>query len=110
MIGHKKSTSRVIKRQRLSVEANRTIFALVVTLSLLILSLLAGQFYLNSSSAQKVYRVTQLKELNNELKNNQEDFNSKLTEALSFTNIQSTDQVLDMNEPESKQFINGKKS
>ena len=92
-------------RTRLSVETNRTIFALLLTLALLTISLATGYLFINNQSAQKAYRLSQVQEQNNDLINQSQGLEAKLVEVSSASNLEEQKQVENMDQPETRIFI-----
>lgn len=92
-------------REPLSLKINKTIFALVITLGLMIVILAVLFLTMVSSSGQKGYLLKELQIQNNQLQTENEKLKTELTEKLSFQKIENTEKVKEMTKPEAKVFI-----
>lgn len=100
-----RKTKYASRRTRFSVEANQTINWLLITLTALILVLSSSYILLKSKSAQQVYLLTDIQKNRTKLQSESEGLNAKLVEALSFQQLEGTNQVKSMAEAESKTFV-----
>lgn len=92
-------------REPLSLRVSKTIKALIITLTLMILVLATLFLTMMSSSGQKGYELKQLQIQNKELQTEREKLKTALTEKLSFQKIENTDVIKEMIKPEQKIFV-----
>ncbi|MFH1533919.1 MAG: hypothetical protein ABID64_03230 [Nitrospirota bacterium] len=89
----------------LHAEAKKTVKALIVTLSLMIVALSIGFFITTNDSTQKGYTLQQQKLKNEHLKSENTSLITKITQATAFSKIESSDKVDEMEEETEKNYV-----
>ncbi len=98
-------TSLKFQREPLSLRINRTIKALIVTLSIMIVVLATFFLAMISSSGQRGYELKQLQIENRELESEMERLKRMVTETLSFQKVEESTKIKEMQKPEQKIYI-----
>lgn len=89
----------------LRTETHQTIRLLIGTLGAMIVILIVSFFALTNASAQKGYTLQQAQLQNQELKDQQESLTARITEIASFTKLQTTPTIENMQMSENVQYI-----
>ena len=107
IIEYNKKVGQIRTKQTLRTEVRKTIRALIITLTTMIV-ILGGVFLaLTTKSAEKGYSLEQLKLKNEELKTENNNLKAHLTDITSFSDLDENSQVKEMTTPqeESKTFV-----
>lgn len=105
VIEYKPKARRKKTKLSLNIEAEKTIRALIITLTSMIVVLAITFLGLTNQSSQKGYALQQAKIRNEALKSENASINTKLSHYTSFQQLQEEGDVDSMTEPESKQFV-----
>lgn len=89
----------------LTNETQKTIRALIITLTSMIIVLSIGFLALTSENSQKGYALQQAKLKNENLKALNTSITSKITHSTSFNELEQKDLIEGMKEPETKNFV-----
>lgn len=92
-------------KETLRVETQKTVRALLITLSIMIVVLLSGFLALTSAKAQKGYTLEQLKQLNEALKSQNASIKAQIINSVSVNNFQQTETVEEMQEIQTKTYV-----
>lgn len=92
-------------KEAVHAEAKKTVKALIVTLSLMIVALGIGMFITMNGSTQKGYTLQQQKLKNEDLKSENAALITKITQATASTKIESSDIVDEMEEENIKNYV-----
>jgi len=92
-------------KQRLSQEANRVIFTLVITLGIFIIVLGITLIVISSKFSQQGYVLKQAQIENDKLRLQSEELKTKIVEVQSFQNITQKEEVDEMQEIEERQYV-----
>jgi uncharacterized membrane protein len=96
VIEYKRKSQKIKVKQTLRVETQKTIHALIITLTTMIV-LLAGVFLaITANGAGKGYALDQVKLKNEDLKSKNTSLKAKLTNITSFTNLDENGKVIEM--------------
>jgi hypothetical protein len=104
LLKNRRRTPRAPK-EAVHAEAKKMIKALMITLSLMIFTLGIGLFITMNGSSQKGYTLQQQKLKNESLKSENTTLITKITQATSFTKIETSDIVDDMEEEIVKNYV-----
>lgn len=92
-------------KETLRVETHKTVRALLITLSIMIVVLLSGFLALTNAGAQKGYTLDQLKQLNEDLKSKNASIKAQIIDSVSVNNFQKTEKVEEMKQIETKTYV-----
>lgn len=107
IIDYQLKSGRIHGKETLKSEANRTVRLLIITLSMMIIVLSIMFLTLTSEGAQKGYTLEQLKLKNQELKNEQNELSTKVTNSTSFNNLGNNEKIEEMQKSEIRDFVTG---
>ena len=105
IIDYKKRKTKIQKTQTFSVQTQKAITSLIITLSALIIGFGWAFLYLTNSNASKGYSIEQSKLENEQLKNLKEAILNKITRSTTTENIETTTEIKDMKEPEDILYV-----
>lgn len=86
-------------------EIKKTVKALIVTLSLMIVALAIIFIASTNESAQKGYTLQQIKLKNEQLKTDNAAITSKITNSTAFSNIEESEKLKEMQKIEEKTYV-----
>jgi lipopolysaccharide export LptBFGC system permease protein LptF len=92
-------------RKPFSVQIEKTITMLIVTLGVMIVTLSFFFFDMIAGTGQKGYELKQLQIQNDSLQIQNEKLKTELTQELAFKKIENTEKFKDMTKPENKVYI-----
>lgn len=96
VIEYRRRNQKIKVKQTLRVETQKTIRALIITLTTMIV-ILSGVFLaVTANGAGKGYALDQAKLKNEDLKNQNNNLKAKLTDVTSFTKLDENGKVIDM--------------
>ncbi|MBU1151533.1 hypothetical protein KJ632_01750 [Patescibacteria group bacterium] len=104
-IQYHKRYVKIRNKKTLRSEVKRTTKTLIITLATMIVILSIAFLSLTSKSAQKGYELAQQEIKNKELKDQEANIKSQLTEATSFSNLETEVFNENMEEAEKKDYI-----
>lgn len=93
------------QRETFSTRMNKTIRALMITLSIMIIVLTTFFFTTVSDSGQKGYELKQLQIQNKELESEMEKLKRDVTETVSFQKIEDSSKIKEMQKPDQKIYV-----
>lgn len=99
---------RTKKRITLAVETEKTIKALIITLTAMILVLGTTFIMTLSQTTQRGYALEQAKLKNEHLKDENTNLSTKITEATTYHSLENSPEISDMNKTENKTFVTEK--
>ncbi len=105
LIDYKPRQKRAKAKTTLSVEVQKTVKALIITLSTMIAVLSIVFLFTTSQNAQKGYTLQQAKIKNEQLKEQKNILLSKNTNASSFTNLEDNNQLKEMTSAAIKNYV-----
>lgn len=105
VIDYKPRAKKIKPKTTLRVEAEKVIKALVITLSLMIVALGVVFLITNSENAQKGYTLDQTKRKNEQLKQENSNLITKITNSTSFSNLEENEKLKEMEATESKNYV-----
>lgn len=89
----------------LKAEAGKTIHSLIITLFLMIIGLTVGYLAIVNSGAQRGYALEQEKLKNEDLKSDQIDLTTKITQKTAFDEIEKSEKLQTMEEIKKKDYL-----
>ena len=92
-------------KKTLKSEAHRVVRMLIITLSIMILALSVIFLVSTNESAQKGYMLEQLKLKNEQLRNNESELETKITNSTAFINMEDAAGVKKMQKTEVKNYV-----
>ncbi|MBU1992563.1 MAG: hypothetical protein ABH856_05010 [Patescibacteria group bacterium] len=101
----KKRRYKIKKKQTFSEKANRVIFRLIITLGIFIVILSVALIFSSSKFSQNGYILKQAQTQNDKLRIEKEELRTKVVKVQSFQNIQDTEKVNSMEQPETKEYL-----
>jgi len=96
VIEYKRRSQKIKVKQTLRIETQKTIHALIITLTTMIIILAVVFLAFTTQGAEKGYALEQAKLKNEDLKNQSANLKAKLTDITSFTKIDENGKVVDM--------------
>ncbi len=108
IVDYKPKIRRKRNKQTLTSQTEKTIKSLIITLSLMVIVLTVAFLSVTNQIAQKGYSLQQAKLENEDLKNLNENINTKITQKTSFNKINESQNIKLMEEPEEKKYVTDK--
>ncbi|MBI5753633.1 hypothetical protein HZA40_00630 [Candidatus Peregrinibacteria bacterium] len=105
LIDYELKHGKIHTKETLKSETKRTIRMLVITLGTMIFVLSIAFLFISNSGAQKGNILQKLKSENKDLKNENIDLTTKVTDSNSFTNLQDNKQIFEMQKIETKNYV-----
>lgn len=105
IIDYQLKSGRIHGKETLKSAARRTIRLLIVTLSMMIIILSIIYITSTSEGAQKGYTLEQLKLKNQELKSEQNELSTKITNSTSFNTLGNNEKIEEMQKNEIRDFV-----
>ncbi len=105
IIDYELKHGKIRNKETLKNEARRTIRLLIVTLTIMIVALSVIFLFNSNTGAQKGNIMQKLKSENKELKNQELELTTKVTDSTSFTNLEENEQVSEMQKTEIQSYI-----
>ena len=96
VIGYKRRSGKIRVKQTLRVETQKTIRALIITLTTMIVILTGAFLAFTANGAGKGYALNQVKLKNEDLKTKNTNLKARLTDITSFTSLDTNDKIIDM--------------